>query len=177
MQDRGRARGDEQLDRLLLGASRVDREDLLSNFGERQDPLEDVALASRRVVPLLRVVEPDLSDVVGPPEQAAEESQLVGDVAWRDERVKAERDADAFAPAQVRLQHLEPRRQLGDGDGDYAGAFGGAEYRRRVVEAVDVAVAVDEQTQTRSPPAASASSRSCPAPVVIHDDNSSLSRR
>ena len=116
---------------------------------------------------MLRSVEADFAHVVGAVEQVAKKGQLVVNVARHCQRMKSERNADAIATAELGVEHLEARRQLRDGDADDAGALGRSDHRRRVVEAVEMAVAVDEQTQAAGPPAATASRSGCPAPAAI----------
>jgi hypothetical protein len=93
------------------------------------------------------VVETDLADVIGAFEQAAEKREFVGDVARNRERVKAKRNADAFTAAKLRLPQLEPRGQLGDDYRDDTGVCGGIEYRRRIIEAIEVASMSEVETE------------------------------
>jgi hypothetical protein len=57
VQDRRRAGGGQEVDRLLLGLTRMHRQHLSAHVRQRQDRLENVALTARRLPPLLRVVE------------------------------------------------------------------------------------------------------------------------
>jgi hypothetical protein len=70
--------------------------------------------------------------------------------------MKAERYSQPRAASQLGLQELKPRGELGDGYGDDVRLFGGSEHAARLVEAIEVAMAVDEQAQRLSPPSGAA---------------------